>query len=143
MIELYEAVWDIVFLLLNYLKPIGGDMRFDWVLWSYHFVKFEQSASIGSNDLIANGYDQHQIYLYGLVLMLWSYVLEELVSSLLAPLNEGWHNYPNRVIMMSNHHEHFVASLSGAKPGFHELMMIGDLSSFLRWLDVVTVTTDA
>ena len=44
--------------------------------------------------------------------------------------------------MMNNHHEHFVASLSGAKPGFHELMMIGDLSSFLRWLDVVTVTTD-
>ena len=75
--------------------------------------------------------------------MLWSYVLEGLVLSLLAPLNEGWHNYPSRVIMMNNHHEHFVASLSGEKPGFHELMMISDLSSFLRWLDVATVTTDA
>ena len=77
-----------------------------------------------------------------MALKLLSYVHEVPISSSLALLNEGSHNYLIHAIKKNSRLAH-VASLSGEKLGFHVSKMIGDLSSFLRWLDVVTVTTDA
>ena len=66
-----------------------------------------------------------------MVLELLSYAPEEPISSSLALLNEGSHNYLIHAIEKNSRLAH-VASLSGEKLGYHVLKMIGDLSSFLR-----------
>ena len=60
----------------------------------------------------------------------------------MALLNEDSHNYLIHAIEKNSHLAH-AASSSGAKLGSHVLKMIGDLSSFLRWLVFFAVTTSA